>query len=484
MAEEKDEIVDLFNSAFKDFEADVDDKVWKNIEKELHPESKKKFVWWHWAAAASLIGGVSILALLNLQSDKEQLADQTLKSGEITKSQEEMVSPETLQINNKAADQTADQKENNKQIEDGVQDGLRIDAVKEKELADTKDVEYSGSSKTNLVISSVNTDVGNTITNDTQAELTNNLAENLGSTPSIQDSVAEIAAFINEDISVIDTMPILIAMSITDLDPNAKPNDVGDSGLTLLPIDTALVVIREPIIISKPEESKWLLAANFCSAAGYASSSQAGSGNFDNSSGSSTVTLSSTSSTTQFLPAQTQTSVQPEFGKILYSPPLITSITVNLRLANRWSVESGLSYTVLHSRRETAIISLEQTKLDARLQYFGVPMVVKFDVLTGKKLTWYTSLGAMVEKGLNVRYTTIQLYDGEAVDEVRESYPLRGVDLSVILGMGLDYNINGLLSYYLQPGLSGYFVNDGSQYNPRSSRILWPNVQTGLRVHL
>lgn len=152
-------------------------------------------------------------------------------------------------------------------------------------------------------------------------------------------------------------------------------------------------------------------------------------------------------------------------------------------LNKRWSLESGLSYTVLLSSRETPLFNQEQKKQHVKLQYLGIPLLVNFNIVSGKKFTWYTSLGAMAEKGLNSKITTIHLSNGETIDELVETNSLQGLDVAALFGMGLDYRINKLLSYYLQPGLSAYFVTDGSPYNPRASRMLWPNVQTGLRIH-
>ena len=172
-----------------------------------------------------------------------------------------------------------------------------------------------------------------------------------------------------------------------------------------------------------------------------------------------------------------------EYGETRYLPAIITSITTNYMLNKRWSLESGLSYTVLLSSRETEVTNQEQKKQNVKLQYLGIPLLVNFNIISGEKFSWYTSLGVMAEKGLNSKITTIHLSNGETIDKLIESNPLQGIDVTALFGMGLDYRINKLLSYYLQPGLSAYFVTDGSPYNPRVSRSLWPNIHTGLRIH-
>jgi len=512
MPEEKDKIKDLFSSAFEDFEGEVDDKVWMNIEKELHPESKRRFVWWRWAAAASIIGGISIFALLNLPADKEPLAEQKVMPAEIIKTQEDKIIPETQQAKTNEGEQLAEQEGSDKKSEEELLVGKGVDAAAEKDYADTKDIEYSGSSKTELAISSVPSNAGNDLASNTTDELSNASSTNLdistippdtavviaSNTPVevsnevnesvmtstlTEDTVTEIAAILDEETIKADSTATLALITLPALNPIDIPIDLSDSALASLLIDTDLVIINEPILLPKEDDGRWLLAANFMSAGGSTSSSQAGVESMDKSSGTS-GNIFGPSSTTQFVPLQTQTSSQLEYGDIRYSPPLITSITINFEISKRWSLESGLSYTMLLSSKETALVNQEQTKLNAKLQYMGIPLLVNFSIIKGKKVSWYSSLGVMAEKGLNARYTTIQLSNGEIIDEFSESYSLKGLDVSALFGMGVGYSINKLLSYYLQPGLAAYLVTDGSPYNPRVSRTLWPNVQTGLRIHL
>ncbi len=480
MSEEKDEIKDLFNSAFKDFEADVDDKVWMNIEKELHPESERRFVWWRWAAAAVIIGGISIFALLNLPADKEPLAEQKVAPGEIIKSQEDIVEPETLQT-----DQIAEGEARNEKIEEEPPGSQGIDAAKEKELAGRKEIEYSGSSKTSLAISSVPTDAGNTIVAHTPVELSNNIDESLVISTLIDDTVTDIAAIIDEDTTKADSAATLAMTEMSVPESNDIPIVLSDSALTALLIDTDMAIINEPILLPEQDESKWLLAANFLSAGGSGSipSNQATTESMDMNSAPLIFSTTFTTFDTAGTPIMLITQKILEYGETRYLPPIITSITVNHRLSKRWSLESGLSYTVLLSNRETPLFNQEQKKQNVKLQYLGIPLLVNFNIVSGKKFTWYTSLGAMAEKGLNSKITTIHLSNGETIDKLIESNPLQGIDVSALFGMGLDYRINKLLSYYLQPGLSAYFVTDGSPYNPRVSRSVWPNIQTGLRIH-
>ncbi len=139
MPEEEDNIKDLFSSAFEDFESEVDDKVWLNIEKVLHPESKKRFVWWQWAAAASIIGGISIFTLLNLSADKEPLAEQKGSPAEVVKPQEDKVMPQTQQASTNEGEQLVEQEGSDKKSEGELLAGKGAEEEEEEEDDEEED---------------------------------------------------------------------------------------------------------------------------------------------------------------------------------------------------------------------------------------------------------------------------------------------------------------------------------------------------------
>jgi len=76
----RDELDSDFRSAFEDFQPEVDEKIWANIERELHPARKKGPAWWQWAAAASLVVALSYLGFDRL-AQNEELAESSNSVG-------------------------------------------------------------------------------------------------------------------------------------------------------------------------------------------------------------------------------------------------------------------------------------------------------------------------------------------------------------------------------------------------------------------
>ena len=59
---DKDNIEDLLQGAFDDFEMEADSRVWDNVEKELTKKSKKIIpIWWKIGLAASIAGGMAYM---------------------------------------------------------------------------------------------------------------------------------------------------------------------------------------------------------------------------------------------------------------------------------------------------------------------------------------------------------------------------------------------------------------------------------------
>ena len=74
--DKKNDIRGLFKSSFDDFEAEVNEEAWINIEKALHPKSKRRFAWWQWAAAACLAGLILSYPIYTLNNNEAtQLAE-------------------------------------------------------------------------------------------------------------------------------------------------------------------------------------------------------------------------------------------------------------------------------------------------------------------------------------------------------------------------------------------------------------------------
>lgn len=118
--------------------------------------------------------------------------------------------------------------------------------------------------------------------------------------------------------------------------------------------------------------------------------------------------------------------------------PIRFGVSLRYRINDRWSVESGLSYTRLSSDIITTVEN-KTTTTEQRLNYIGLPMNISYDLWKIRKFGLYISAGGMIEKSL---------------DTSSWQFSLNGA-------AGAEYNLTDFLSLYAEPGI-GYYFKDGS----------------------
>jgi hypothetical protein len=141
--------------------------------------------------------------------------------------------------------------------------------------------------------------------------------------------------------------------------------------------------------------------------------------------------------------------------------PVRFGFSLRYQINNRWSVESGLSYTHLSSEI-TTIEDKVTTVTEQRLNYIGIPLNVGYDLWQKRHFGLYVMAGGMIEKCLDAN-------------------PWQ---LSVNGGVGAEYKVTNSFGFYVEPGL-GYYFNDGSDIPTiYKDRPLNFNLSIGLRFHL
>ena len=118
--------------------------------------------------------------------------------------------------------------------------------------------------------------------------------------------------------------------------------------------------------------------------------------------------------------------------------PVRFGLSLRYRLNDRWSLESGLSYTCLSSDI-TITIDDKTTVTEQRLNYIGLPLNINYDLWKSHRFSLYISVGGMIEKSL---------------DTSPWQFSLNGA-------AGAEYKLTDFFSLYAEPGL-GYYFKDGS----------------------
>ena len=182
--------------------------------------------------------------------------------------------------------------------------------------------------------------------------------------------------------------------------------------------------------------------------------------------------------------SSSMTGNQTEFSKIIgsystvgdpYSPyqtelakqyahhrqPVRFGLLLRYRLTDRWSVESGLTYTRLSSDI-TTIINDVTTVTEQRLNYLGLPLNISYELWKSRYFGLYVSGGVMIEKCL---------------DASSWQFSLNGA-------AGAEYRLTDFFSLYAEPGIGYYFKDGSSTPTIYKDHPLNFNLNFGIRFNL
>lgn len=160
--------------------------------------------------------------------------------------------------------------------------------------------------------------------------------------------------------------------------------------------------------------------------------------------------------------------------------PITFGIGVKFNLAKRWAISTGINYTMLTRKFSGSFSDATQgiiTPSDIRntQHYIGIPIYVYYSIISSNKVDFYTYVGGSVERNVGNRYRI------SALDNLLYKEPVKGVQFSTGLGIGVEFLLSRHIGIYIDPSLRYYFNNS----QPLSSRTVQPfsmNVELGIRA--
>lgn len=182
----------------------------------------------------------------------------------------------------------------------------------------------------------------------------------------------------------------------------------------------------------------------------------------------------------------TVTTIEQVSKESVFSIPVSVGFGVRIPLVNRWSVGTGLNYSIME-RTFTGIytefadgVKTRVINSDIRhsLQYIGIPLNVYFNVLDNRNIDFYAFAGGTVERAVLNRYKILNFSD-----RIKYSASVSGVQLSAAIGFGVEFKIARYLGLYIDPSLRYYF--DCKQpMSIRTQQPLMMSFEIGLRTSL
>ena len=152
---------------------------------------------------------------------------------------------------------------------------------------------------------------------------------------------------------------------------------------------------------------------------------------------------------------------EDSLNSIHHHQPIRFGLSLRYRLDDRWSIESGLSYTRLSSDITTTVNDVT-TVTEQRLNYIGLPLNISYELWGSRRFDLYVSAGGTIEKCL---------------DASPWQFSLNGAT-------GVEYKLSNSFSLYAEPGLGYYFKDGSSTPTIYKDHPLNFNLNFGLRFNL
>ncbi|HBG42152.1 hypothetical protein [Limibacterium fermenti] len=168
-----------------------------------------------------------------------------------------------------------------------------------------------------------------------------------------------------------------------------------------------------------------------------------------------------------------------DFTQIRHLPPLSLSLTADIPLNHRWSIETGLKYTYLSSLFDKPGTVVYRGSLS--LHYLGIPVNLKAMVYEKDAWNVYALAGGTLEKGvLSIYKQEIEDSKGD-VERITVRSGIDGIQLSANVAAGFEYRLTKRIRIFGEPQVIYYFNNN----QPMSARTQDPLVfglNAGVRV--
>lgn len=160
--------------------------------------------------------------------------------------------------------------------------------------------------------------------------------------------------------------------------------------------------------------------------------------------------------------------------------PITFVLNVSKTLSNHWSIESGLQYTLLRTKRIQTTVSDEHSasvnRQNIKAHYLGVPLKLRFKFLSFDKFSLSSGIGGMVEFPLRGKVNE-RIDDGK-MQEHNYSLPIQW---SVYGGIGIEYHFTPNIGIYAEPSINYYFKSKSSYPTIRQDKPFEFSLPVGLR---
>jgi hypothetical protein len=174
--------------------------------------------------------------------------------------------------------------------------------------------------------------------------------------------------------------------------------------------------------------------------------------------------------------------VEPDYTDIRHRLPVTVGLTVSCGIGERWSMSTGLNYTMLSSQFRTAAGATYYSR-DQVLHNIGIPLGIDYALWRGDRLSIYLSAGGGVEKSVAGKATFRDIVGGTIRSE-QENAISDKFQWSVRGAAGLQYDFTHTLGLYAEPGVNYYFDNRSGLETIYKTKPLNFGLRVGFRFSM
>ena len=173
--------------------------------------------------------------------------------------------------------------------------------------------------------------------------------------------------------------------------------------------------------------------------------------------------------------------VQPQ-TEMKHHIPFTVGASLQYELNDRWALESGVTYTYLHSTAKAEGVFTYQWAQE--LHYIGIPLTASYKIINRDLFNLYARAGGAVERAVAAnRVFNMSEGSSEGITRPSEKIECKGVQMSVSAAVGAEVKLIDRLGIYAEAG-AGYFFDNNQPLSYRSENPFSVTLQAGLRLHL
>lgn len=142
-----------------------------------------------------------------------------------------------------------------------------------------------------------------------------------------------------------------------------------------------------------------------------------------------------------------------------HDAPITIGLSVNKKLNERWSLETGLQYTFLKSEFTTG----EEYRIleTQKIHYVDIPLRISYRWGSYRKFSFYSTAGVQVGIPLKGNLRTDHITDSIPMNISKQSLDVP-LQWSINASMGMQYHFTPHASFYIEPTIN-YYIPDGSE---------------------